>query len=336
MYVAYTGGTIGMRPTPRGNAPSPGYLEAQLRAMPELAHEDMPEIEVKESDPLLDSSNMTPADWTAIARDIAQRHDDYHAFVILHGTDTMAYTASALSFMLEGLRKTVILTGAQIPLYEVRSDARDNIITSLLVAASPPIPEVSIYFGRRLLRGNRARKVDASGLEAFDSPNFAPFGVAGTRLSVDRSRVRPPGRRFRLQEIGDAHVAQMRVFPGISPVVVANFLRPPLQGLVMETYGVGNAPDRDAALLDAIAEATARGVVVVSCTQCLRGSVDLGAYATGSSLRRAGVIPGGDMTPEAALTKLSWLFSRALSPRDVARRMQRDLRGELTEIRAGR
>lgn len=323
-----------MRPSPEGNAPSPGFLEEQLRGMPELDHPDMPEVDVHESEPLLDSSNMTPADWVTIARDIAARYDDYHAFLVIHGTDTMAYTASALSFMFEGLGKTVIVTGAQIPLCEVRSDGHDNLVTSLLVAASPPVPEVSIYFGRRLLRGNRARKVDAAGLEAFDSPNFPPLGVAGTRLSVDRRLLeRRGGARFRLREIRDVHVAEMRIFPGISPQVVSNFLRPPLQGLVMETYGVGNAPDRDHALLDAIEEATSRGVVIVSCTQCLRGSVDLSAYATGTSLRRAGVIPGGDMTPEAALTKLSYLLSRGLSPREVRRLMQRDLRGELTDGR---
>ena len=334
VHLTYTGGTIGMTHDGRHYVPTPGYLEEQLRAMPELADPSMPEFELTEREPLLDSPNMTPADWLDIAQSIADRYDDYDAFVVVHGTDTMAYTASALSYMLENLGKTVILTGSQIPLCELRSDGRDNLITSLLIAAGEVVPEVCIYFGNVLIRGNRARKIDAAGLDAFASPNLPPLGEAGTELVLYRRRIRPaPDAPFQIRRIGTPYVGEMRLFPGVRAQVVENFLKPPLQGLVLETFGVGNAPDRDPELLAALKAATDRGVVIVSCTQCLKGAVSLTDYATGACLSEAGVIPGFDMTPEAALTKLFYLFSLGLSADVVAKRMQQDLRGELTPPR---
>ena len=167
IYIAYTGGTIGMRPTASGYAPAPGFLEAQLAAMPELRSELMPEYDIHEYTPLLDSSNITPTEWMTIAQDLAAHYEDYDGFIVLHGTDTMAYTASALAFMLQGLRKPVIFTGSQIPLCEVRNDARENLITVLLLAARYAIPEVCLYFGDALLRSCRAVKVNAEGFDAF-------------------------------------------------------------------------------------------------------------------------------------------------------------------------
>lgn len=301
--------------------------------MPELDHPSMPAIDVEEHQPLLDSSNMTPAEWMGIASSIVRQYESYDAFVILHGTDTMAYTASALSFVLENLGKTVIMTGAQIPLCEIRSDGRDNLVTSLLVAASDAIPEVCVYFGQRLLRGNRCRKVDANGLQAFDSPNYPLLGASGTSLTLHRSRARAaPSEPLRFQRISHPYVGEMRLFPGITASVVRNFLQPPLEGLVIETYGVGNAPNRDPELLRVLREASDRGVVIVSCTQCIKGAVDMENYETGKSLRGTGVIPGLDMTPEAALTKLYYLLSLELPPDEVRRLMQTDLRGELTAV----
>jgi L-asparaginase len=189
---------------------------------------------------------------------------------------------------------------------------------------------VCIYFGGRLLRGNRAVKVDAGGLGAFASPNFPALGTAGVEIQIHWNHVLPPQPgEFTVQEFGEAHVAALRIFPGIRAAVVANMVQPPLEGLVLEAYGVGNAPDRDQELLDVLAAATARGVVVVCCTQCLRGTVDLSDYATGAGLARAGVISGRDMTAEAALAKLSYLFSLGLSPTEVRRKMQENLRGEM-------
>ena len=333
IYIAYTGGTIGMNHTREGYLPEPGYLQSQMREMPELRHPSMPSFTVHEYRPLLDSANMTPREWVNIARDIARNYARYDGFVVLHGTDTMAYTASALPFLLRGLAKPVIITGSQIPLCEVRNDARENLITSLLIASNYAIPEVCLYFGGKLLRGCRAVKVSANGFAAFDSPNVPPIGTVGSDINIDESAVRKPPRSKRLRvEAVDTTVvvSALRLFPGISPNLVRNVLRPPLQGLVLEAYGVGNGPDKDADFLHALAEATSRGVVIVDCTQCLQGSVDLHEYAAGSALARAGVISGFDMTAEAALTKLYYLFSRGYSPERVKREMLRDIAGEMT------
>jgi lysophospholipase len=316
--VLYTGGTIGMHEGPRGFEPAQGYLAAQLAAMPQFHDPTQPRFttppsrygrrirfDILEYDPLLDSSNMGVADWVRIARDVERHHDAYDAFVVLHGTDTMAYTASALSFMLEGLRKTVILTGSQIPLAQLRNDAADNLLGALTIAGHFEVPEVGLYFRNKLLRGNRAQKVDAAGFDAFESGNYPPLARVGTDIVVDWDHVRPPsGRPLRVRAITNRNVAALRLFPGITADTLANFLRPPLEGLVIETYGSGNAPDRRADFLAALGAGAARGVVVVNCTQCHRGTVTT-AYAAGAALAAVGVIGGADMTPEAALTKLS-------------------------------
>jgi len=331
IHILNTGGTIGMRRNENGYVPEPGFLGRQMAEMPELRHPTMPEFDIHELDELLDSANMMPADWTRIARNVAERYDDYDGFVVIHGTDTMAYTASALSFLLEGLAKPVILTGSQIPLCEVRSDARTNLITSLLIASRFRIPEVGLFFGDRLFRGNRSVKVSADGFDAFDSPNYPPLGTVGVDIDVNWNRVRmTQGTSLTLHEIGSPYVGALRLFPGISAELVRNALQPPLQGLVLEAYGVGNAPERNAEFVRALEEAALRGVVIVNCTQCLSGTVDLGGYATGSALARVGVISGFDMTAEAALTKLAFLFSLGLEPSEVKVRMQENLRGELT------
>jgi L-asparaginase len=331
VYIAYTGGTIGMKRTRAGYSTAPGYLQEQMAEMPELRRTSMPAFAIHEYDPLLDSSNMTPSEWADIARDIADHYDRYDGFVVLHGTDTMAYTASALPFMLNGLGKPVIITGSQIPLCEVRNDARENLITSLLIAAEYDIPEVSLYFGGQLLRGCRAVKVSADGFAAFASPNLPPLGVVGSDIEINWPLVRSGRRKLRLEEFTTpAVVSALRLFPGIAADLVRNVLRPPLQGLVLEAYGVGNGPDHDAQFIGALAKATDRGVVIVDCTQCLEGTVDLSEYATGSALAKAGVISGYDMTAEAALTKLYYLFSRGYSPARVKREMVKDLRGEMT------
>lgn len=332
VFIAYTGGTIGMKRTRSGYVPASGYLQAQMSHMPVLRHSSMPAYDIHEYDPLLDSSNMTPAEWVKIARDVVSHYDRYDGFVVLHGTDTMAYTASALPFLLGGLRKPVIVTGSQIPLCEIRNDARENLITSLMLAANYAIPEVCLYFGGKLLRGCRATKVSADGFAAFDSPNFPPLGTAGIDIEVNWDLVRPArgGKRISVPELKRPVVSALRLFPGISPELVRNVLRPPLQGLVLEAYGVGNGPDQDRAFIDALADATKRGVVIVDCTQCLEGTVDLDEYAAGSALARAGVISGFDMTAEAALAKLYVLLGRSYAAERVREEMQRDLRGEMT------
>jgi L-asparaginase len=244
----------------------------------------------------------------------------------------MAYTASALPFLLGGVRKPVIVTGSQIPLCEIRNDARENLITSLMLASSYAIPEVCLYFGGKLLRGCRATKVSADGFAAFDSPNFPPLGTVGIDIEVNWDLVRPArgAKSIAVPELDRPVVSALRLFPGLSHELLRNVLRPPLQGLVLEAYGVGNGPDQDHAFLGALTDATERGVVIVDCTQCLSGTVDLHEYAAGSALARAGVISGFDMTAEAALAKLYVLLGRGYSPERVEREMQRDLRGEMT------
>jgi len=344
--VLYTGGTIGMEPSPRGYVPARGHLADALASMASFHDSTQPRFTLPappgtrrvrytldEFEDPLDSANISARDWTDMARKIEAVYDDYDAFVILHGTDTMAYTASALSFMFENLNKTVILTGSQIPFNEVRSDARENLLGALTIAGHFDLPEVGLYFRDRLFRGNRSRKVDASRLDAFDSPNYGPLAEVGIDIEIQDARVRAasPGE-FRVSPILNEHVAALRLYPGMHVEIVQNFLRPPTQGVVLETYGSGNAPDRDEAFLAALETASARGVVIVNCTQCERGAVTED-YAAGMALREAGVVPGGDMTPHAALTKLAWLLSRELSAAEVRARMGEDLRGELT-IRA--
>lgn len=330
VLVIHAGGTIGMERVGGVYRPAPGRLAARLEAMAELREAPLPRFALLEEEPLLDSADMRPRDWQRIAELIAAHDDAFDGFVVLHGTDTMAYTASALSFMLENLAKPVILTGSQIPLAELRSDARENLITALLLAAEPRLAEVCLYFGGTLLRGNRSTKVSASGFGAFASPNFSPLGRVGVEIALAPALLRPPGRgALRVQPLAEVQVAALRLFPGITAELLQNVLLEPIQGLVLETYGAGNAP-ADEALLSVLRRACARGVVIVNCSQCLHGRVEMASYATGRALQEAGVVSGFDLTPEAALCKLLYLFSKGLGAAEVRDAMQRDLRGELS------
>ena len=343
VLIIYTGGTIGMKDSPRGYVPAPGLLGEQLAAMPQFHDRSMPALttplsrygrrvhyQILEYDELLDSSNMGIEDWVKIARDIERHYDEYDAFIVLHGTDTMAYTAAALSFMLENLGKPVILTGSQIPVAESRNDAIDNVLGALTIAGHYEIPEVCVYFDGKLLRGNRSQKVDAAGLEAFQSGNFPPLVHVGIDIRVEWDRIlSPPSQPLRVQTITNHSVAALRLFPGISAAMIDNILQPPLEGLVLESFGAGNAPDRRKDFLDVLRAGTDRGVVIVNVTQCQRGTVTTD-YAAGTALAEVGVVGGADMTPEAALTKLSYLLSLGLPKPEVERLMRHNLRGELT------
>lgn len=330
VYIVYTGGTIGMRPSEHGYVPATGYLEAQMRADPVLSRPELPQYVIHELTPLLDSSNMSPSDWQRIGEDIYENYKRYDGFIVLHGTDTMAYSASALSFLFSGLGKPIVFTGSQIPLCELRNDARENLVTSLLIAGREKVPEVCLLVGDQLLRGNRSTKVSAASFQAFQSPNYPPLGRAGALLTIDQDAVRtPPSGTLKFHKPGKAQVADLRLFPGITPELLRSFLRPPLEGAVLHTYGVGNAPTHPE-FLAALQEATARGVVIINCTQCLEGCVDMKGYETGRRLLEVGLISGYDMTSEAALTKLFWLLSLGLSREEVQRQMQENLRGELS------
>lgn len=330
IYVAYTGGTIGMQRSEAGYIPVSGHLQLQLAAMTEFHHADMPLFVIHEYQPLIDSADMTPADWQTIAEDIQRYYDQYDGFVILHGTDTMAYTASALSFMLENLSKPVIVTGSQIPLSELRSDGQQNLLNALYVAAHYPINEVGLFFNNTLYRGNRSTKAHADGFNAFNSPNFPPLLEAGIKIRVTapNALADKPGSLI-MHPITPQPIGVVTLYPGIATDVVANFAMQPVKALILRSYGVGNAPQNKAFLAE-LTQASDRGMIIVNLTQCQSGKVNMQGYATGHALAQAGVIGGGDLTVEAALTKLHFLLSQPLSVNEIRRQMQLNLRGELS------
>lgn len=331
ILILNTGGTISSIKTTRGYEPAPGYVATALAQIPALKHEDMPQYVIKEYQPLLDSSNMTVTEWNRIAQDIADAYSNFDGFVIFHGTDTMAYTASALSFMLEHLGKPVIVTGSQIPLSEVRNDAIDNVITSLWLCAHQPINEVCIYFNQQLLRGNRTQKVSAQRFNAFDSPNYPHLASIGIHIQLHQHLLlKPTTQPFNLQKIRPQFIANFRLFPGFASDVLAYILNQPIRGLILETYGAGNAQNNDPQFLELLKEACNRGVIIINCTQCQQGRVEMNQYATGHTLKKAGLISGHDMTPEAAHCKLLYLLSKNLDTKNLKKLLEMDLRGELS------
>ncbi len=332
VLVINTGGTIGMRRMDNGYRPEPGFLLEQMRRVPELADPAMPTYEVREFSPVLDSANMTPEDWQRIASEIHGAYADFDGFLILHGTDTMAYTASALAFMLQGLAKSVILTGSQLPLCELRNDARENLMTAMLLASQFTIPEVAIFFGSRLLRGCRSTKASTNLFEAFDSPNYPPLGIAGTEIEVFLPRIRPipTGEELSLHRLRSGRIATVRLFPGFDWSVLRHLAAQPLDALILQSYGVGNGPS-DPEFLTIVRDAVERGIVLVNLTQCQQGEVLMGEYATGSALADAGVVSGGDMTFEATLAKLRLLLAEHPQKPDYVRQaLGRDWVGELS------
>ncbi|EDV91958.1 L-asparaginase [Drosophila grimshawi] len=360
--VIYTGGTIGMMRNERNVlAPIPKALVRLIRKYPNIHDEEyaqrrfgagasmaplvLPYVQgeerrvlyqVTEYEPLLDSSNMTMHDWARIANDIHQSYEFFDGFVVLHGTDTLSYTASALSFMLENLGKTVIITGSQLPIFETRTDGKDNFTSALIIAGNYVIPEVCIFFGNKLLRGNRTVKFSSNSLDAFNSPNVPPLAKIGINVNVDyRLIFRPCSvERFGVHLHMDENVGLLRIFPSISLATFCAFLAPPMKGVVLQSFGSGNMPSNRTDLIDELKAAAERGVLIINCTQCPNGSV-AEIYHTGKVLFDVGVIPGYDMTPEAALTKLSYVIGKTDWSLEVKKQMmQSNLRGELTSVAA--
>ncbi|KAK4862343.1 hypothetical protein LT330_003481 [Penicillium expansum] len=368
VLIVMTGGTIGMQHSPSGYVPATDFQESCLAGIslfndgspssvlnvvmnrkgdiqtrtslrtPPSAYQRQIRYTVCEFDDLIDSCSVGAKEWTDIAEIIFCNYGLFDGFVVLHGTDTLAYTSSALSFMLRNLGKPVILTGAQVPMRELQSDALHNLLGSLVIAGHFKIPEVCLYFNNRLLRGNRSTKTSASEFAAFDSPNYPPLAVtlsSGTNVAWDLVRKPKETESFSLQKVLDTrHVACLRLFPGIRPEMVNAVLKMEgLRGLVLETFGPGSAPlSPDRALIKALACAVDEGIVIISVSQCLNGSVNP-VYDSVASLSNAGIVAGLDMTTEAAMTKLAYLFALPNSTtRSVAEGMVKSLRGELIEI----
>ena len=322
--------------TENGFAPKAGAIIEELNQIRDLNSPDMPLWDLIEFDPLLDSTNVRAEQWNAMADTIAENYDKYDGFVLLHGTDTLAYSASALSFMLEGLDKPVVFTGAQIPLCELRSDGRDNLITSMMIAADGVIREVSLCFGDAVLRGNRAIKYSADGMVAFTSPNYSKLADAGINIEYNHACIDDYVKSslhysfFDTVSLKESRIAVIKVVPGIQFDIFEPIMGESLDGLVLETFGKGNIPNYDPALSRLITEASKCGTIVVVCTQCPAGTVSLGTYEAGSALVKAGAVSGGNMTTEAAITKLTYLLSKDLPKPEIRKLMQTDLRGELT------
>lgn len=328
--LIYTGGTLGMVPSDRGYVPSTELDRLMAAKMPELGTEAMPDFELRRYDPPIDSANAAPEHWYVLAEMIAGLEAGVDGVVVIHGTDTLAYSASALSFLLAECEKPVILTGAQIPLHEVRNDAHGNLLSAMLLAALGQATEVCVCFGPRLLRGNRTTKVRSTALDAFDSPDHPPLADLGTEIRF-RDATLPPRPAWLVRpDYRDIDIAVLPIFPGVKPGLLESVLASGVRGLVLESYGAGTAPDRDRALMRAIRDAVDAGIVVVSVSQCLEGRVSLGTYAAGQALADAGVIGGHDMTREAAFTKLHCLTALGFDSDTVRLRLRRNLRGELT------
>lgn len=338
VLLLFTGGTISMSEDPTTGALRPINFDRLQEYLPEIKQTG---IHVKSIPfvPLIDSSDVHPPVWVQMALIIQENYNDFDGFVILHGTDTMAYSASALSFMLENLSKPVIFTGAQLPIGMMRSDAKENLLTAIEIATAkengqPIVPEVCIFFEDTLFRGNRTTKKNAEHFSAFNSYNYPPLAKAGVHIKYFRSSVHYPsaGTKLRVRTKIDQNIAILKLFPGITEHTVNAILHiPDLKAVVLESFGAGNAPRRTW-FFNSLKDATDRGILIVNKTQCSTGSVEMGRYETSLNLVNAGVMSGYDCTTEAIVTKLMCLLGEYTSPDDVKHRLNMSMCGEMTVI----
>jgi L-asparaginase len=337
ILIIYTGGTIGMIHNTDTGALESFNFDHLLKHVPELKQLNI-NIDAITFDPPIDSSDMEPALWSRIVSIIEERYDNYDGFVILHGTDTMSFTASALSFMLEDLMKPVILTGSQLPIGALRTDGKENIIGAIEIAAAknadgaPIVPEVCVFLHENLMRGNRTTKINSESFGAFGSNNYPLLAMAGTDIQFYTRNIRKyiPGLKLKAHHEYNSNIIIFSLFPGIQQEVVEKMLEAKeLKGVIFRTYGAGNAPQKKW-LIDALSKATAEGKIIINITQCAGGSVHMERYETGLQLQEAGVTSGHDSTVEAAITKLMYLLGKDLPVEEVRRRMETNIAGEIS------
>ena len=339
LLLIYTGGTIGMKQDMKDLTLKPFDFSQILDEVPEIRKFAF-KIDTYSFEPPIDSSDVEPSLWQDLARLIKEKYEDYDGFIILHGTDTMSYSASALSFMLDGLTKPVIFTGSQLPIGVPRTDGKENLISAVEIASAkddeghPAVPEVCVCFDSLLMRGNRSTKVNSEVFRAFQSPNFPPLAEAGINIRYNNEYIRKPNDWYQSLTINtelETRVSILKIHPGITPEVVRNILcGKDTRAIIMETYGSGNAPTRDW-FLDIVKESSAMNKIIVNVTQCLAGTVNMNIYANGKALERAGVIDGYDSTTESALAKLFYLMGKSRDNEWVKAMMGRNLKGEISK-----
>ena len=339
VLLIYTGGTIGMKEDPADGTLKPFDFSSLMDEVPELRKFGL-EIDTWSFSPLIDSSDMEPSIWQSLAELIREKYDDYGGFVILHGTDTMAYSASAMSFMLDNLGKPVIFTGSQLPIGRPRTDGKENLISAVEIAAAADsrgralVPEVCIYFNSSLLRGNRSTKINATGFDAFSSPNYPPLATAGINIKYNTGAIRYPSEpdgALRVHSEMDTRVSILKLHPGITEQAVRDILLGSgTRAVILETYGAGNASSSPW-FLRIVEEACASGKILLNVTQCLSGDVNMDIYATGRKLKDAGVVSGHDITTESALGKLFCLMGKYADNGRVKELLEENLKGEISK-----